>query len=143
MFDLQNRFSNAQAVTAAADSTDMIDLGAARDIGTGKSLFIVVFVDVSMTDSSSNSTITVALQGDSTSTMTPDSSVNLFTIPATTAAGTKFIYRLDPSMAPLQYQYINLKYTPANGDLTTGSFTAYLSENVEVLKAYPDAITIA
>lgn len=141
--DAQLLFSDAQAVTAAAASTNVVDLGVARDIGTGNSLYVVVTVDVAMTDASSDSTLTVALQGDSTTTFTPDGTRDLFTIPAVSAAGAKFIARLDPASAPLQYRYIRLYYTPNNGNLTTGSFTAFITTDVDQYVAYADNITIS
>ena len=88
--DAQLLFSDAQAVTSAAGSTNTIDLGAVRDIGTGKTLYVVVTVDVAMTDASSDSTVTVALEGDSTTSFTPDGTATLFTIPAVSAAGAIF-----------------------------------------------------
>lgn len=36
--DAQNQYSNAQAVTASAASTNLIDHGQARDLGTGEVL---------------------------------------------------------------------------------------------------------
>ena len=76
IMDAQLLFSDAQAITAAAGSTNTIDLGAVRDIGTGENLYLVVTVDVAFTDGSSNSTLTVALEGDSTTTITPDGTVD-------------------------------------------------------------------
>lgn len=143
ILDAHNLFSDAQAVTAAAGSDNTIDLGAVRDIGTGQPLYVVVTVDVAMTDSGSDSTLTVALEGDSTTTFTPDGTETLFTIPAVSAAGAKFFARLAPGSAPLQYRYIRLKYTPNNGNLTTGSFTAALVQGIEKFVAYADGVTIS
>jgi len=136
-------FSDAQAVTAAAASTNYLDAGAVRDLGTGESLYVVCSVDVAMTDASSDSTIAVTLEGDSTSTFTPDASDTLFTFPAVSAVGTTKIARLDPGMASLQYRYLQLRYTPANGNLTTGSFTAFITNNIDKYTSYADAITIS
>lgn len=141
--DAQLLFSDAQAVTAAAASTNYIDLGAVRDIGTGEPLYLVCVCDVAMTDSGSDSTLAVAIEGDSTTTFTPDATETMFTFSAASAAGTVKIARLDPGSAPLQYQYIQLKYTPASGDLTTGSFTAFLTNNIQKWTAYADNITIS
>jgi hypothetical protein len=114
-----------------------------RDIGTGRPLYVVVTIDVAMTDSGSNSTLTVALEGDSTTTITPDATQDLFTIPATSAAGATFIASLDPGSAPLQYQYIRLKFTPNTGDLSAGTFTAFLALDIQKYVAYADAITVS
>ena len=45
ILDAQLQLSAAQAVTASAVSTNTIDLGTSRDIGTGTKLFAVVGVD--------------------------------------------------------------------------------------------------
>lgn len=140
--DSQLLFSDAQAITAAAASTNSVNLGAVRDIGTGQDLYVVCVCDVAMTDSGSDSTLTVALEGDSTSTFSPDATADLFTFSAASAAGTVKIAKLSPGLAPLAYQYIQLKYTPANGNLTTGSFTAFLTLDVEKYTSYADSITI-
>ena len=141
--DSQLLFSDAQPITAAAGSTNTIDLGAVRDIGSGRPLYLVVTVDVAMTDGSSDSTVTVAIEGDSTTTITPDGTANVLTIPAVSAAGAMFIVALSPTLSPLQYQYIRLLYTPNNGNLSTGSFTAFLALDVQNYKAYADNITIS
>lgn len=141
--DAQNLFSDAQAVTAAAGSTNTIDLGAVRDIGTGENIYVVVTCDVAMTDSGSDSTLTVALEGDSTTTITPDGTQDLFTIPALTAAGAAFFARLAPGSAALQFQYIRLKYTPNNGNLTTGSFTAFLCHDIQKYVTYAKGYAIS
>ncbi len=141
--DAHNLFSDAQAVTAAAGSTNTIDLGANRDIGTGENIYLALNVDIVMTDAGSDSAITVALEGDSTASFTPDGTKDIITIPAVTAAGTQFFVKLDPGSAPLQFQFIRLLYTPTNGNLTTGSFTASLVKDIDKWKSYPDNITIS
>ena len=141
--DAQLLFSDAQAITADAASTNIVDLSQVRDIGTGQSLYLVTIVDVAMTDSGSDSALAVIIEGDSTTTLTPDASFTAFTIPATTAAGEKFIHRLDPGAAVLQYQYIGIQYTPSNGNLSTGSFTTFITINIDDWKAYADNITIS
>lgn len=141
--DAQCLFSDAQAVTAAAGSTNTLDLGAVRDVGTGEDLYVFVSVDVAMTDTGSNSTLTVALEGDSTTSFTPDGTRDLFTIPAVSAAGSIFYAKLSPGSDPLQYQYVRLKYTPNNGDLSAGSFTAGIVHGIFKAPAYADNITIS
>lgn len=143
ILDAQLQFSDSQAVTAAAASTNYVDLSAVRDIGTGEDLYVVVNCEVAMTDASSDSTLDVYLYGDSSTTFTPDGSNLLFTFPATSAAGTVKIAKLSPGMAALQYRYIELYYSPNNGNLSTGTFSAYLTTNIDKYTAYADAITIS
>lgn len=141
--DSQLLFSDAQALTSAVGSTNTIDLSAVRDIGTGKRLYVVVTVDVAFTDASSNSTLTVALEGDSTTTFTPDATDTLFTMAALSAAGSIYVAALDPGMASLQFQYIRLKYTPNNGDFTTCTLTAFLAMDIQQYKSYAKGYTIS
>ena len=47
------QLSSAQAVTTTAVSTNTIDLGTARDIGTGEDLYAVITVDEAATASGS------------------------------------------------------------------------------------------
>ena len=131
-------FSDAQAVTSAAGSTNTIDMSEVRDIGNGEPLYIVVTVDVA-TDA--GKTVAVALEGDSTTTFTPDGTVTMFTMAAATAAGTVFVYTLQPGSDPLQYRYLRLLYTPSSA-LTDGTFTAFLTNNYQRATHYADNITI-
>jgi hypothetical protein len=125
MLDKQLLFSEAQAITAAADSTNVIDLGVARSIGVGEELYIFIEVDVAFTDSSSDSTLTVNLVTDDNASLSSDSTIQtLVTIPALAAAGTQYIVRLPIGTTVPYERYIGLVYTPNNGNLTTGSITA-------------------
>lgn len=142
IMDAQLLFSDAQAITAAAASTNYIDVGTPRNIGVGERLFVVVTVDVAFTDASSNSTLTVALEGDSTTTFTPDATQTLFTIPALAAAGAMYIAPIAPDFAA-NYRYMQLKYTPNNGDLTTGSLTAFITKDIQAYTSYAKGYTIA
>lgn len=141
--DAQLQFSDAQAVTSAAGSTNTIDLSQVRDIGTGRPLYVVVCIVTTLTHGGSNTGVTVALEGDSTTSFTPDGTVTLFTIAAAAAAGTVYIATLSPGSAPLGYQYIRLKYTPTGADLTGGTIDAFLALDIQKFTAYADAITVS
>ena len=143
ILDAQLEFSSAQAITAAAGSTNTVDLSAVRDIGTGADLYLVVNVTTAFTDTGSNSTLTVAIEGDSTTSFTPDGTEDQFTIPALAAAGAVYISKLNPGSAPLQYRYIRLKYTPNNGDLSAGAVSAHLVNDVTKFVAYAKGYTIS
>lgn len=143
IFDAQNLFSQAQALTTTAASTNYINLSQVRDIGTGEPLYLVCVVTTAFTDTGSDSTVTVALEGDSSTTFTPDGTENQFIFPALSAVGATKITRLDPGSAPLQYQYIQLKYTMTGGDLTTGAITAFLTHDIDKYKSYAKGYTIS
>ena len=143
ILDAQLQFSDAQAITAAAGSTNTIDLTGVRDIGTGEAMYVVVSVDVAFTDAGSDSTLTVALEGDSTTSFTPDGTRDLFIIPALAAAGNIYFTKLSPGSDPLQFQYIRLKYTPNNGNLTTGTVTAELVHDIAKYTSYAKGYVIS
>lgn len=64
ILDRQNLFSNAQAIAAAAVSTDTIDLGAARDIGPGEPVTFSVLIQPSAV---ADATLTATLETSETS----------------------------------------------------------------------------
>jgi len=140
--DAQLLFSDAQALTVAAASENYVDLGIARDIGTGENLYVVLTVDVALTDSGSDSTVAVILQTDSDSAFgTVVTGQTLFTIAANAAIGTKYIARIQPGGA--NDRYIRLYYTMADGNLTTGSVTAFITHDIDKYIAYDNNITIS
>lgn len=119
-------FSSSQAITAAAASQSIIDLVAVRRIGEGTPLYVCVCVEVAFTDGSSDSTLTVDLQTDSTSTITPDGSHTLGTLPALAAIG-KYFFPLPMGAAAMDYEFAQLYYTPNNGNLSTGTISAFIT----------------
>lgn len=140
ILDANLKFSTGQAVTATADSTDIVDMVIAnRDPGTGKPLYVVTVVTTALTNSG---TVLVALQGDTTSTITPDATRDLFTIPAASAAGTIFISPLHPKGNVEQYRYINLKYT-VSGTVSAGNVSSFITEDVQAWTAYANNYTIS
>lgn len=142
--DAQLSFCDSQAITAAAGSTNTLDngplKGAFRDLGAGENLYVMVNVNVAFTDSGSDSSLQVNLEGDSTTTFTPDGTDILGTIPAVAAAGSIYFYRLSPGLASMQFQYLRLKFTPNNGNLTTGTVSAKIVKDAQLFTAYKDAI---
>lgn len=147
MMDADLLFSDAQAVTATAASSNYIDTGplftgnTGRDLGVSE-LYLAVSVDVAMTDSGSDSTIAVSLETDDNTGFSSAATVATFiTIPALTAAGTKYFFRLPVSPAIPYERYLQVKYTAANGNLTTGSFTAALVKNIDSWRSYASAVS--
>lgn len=140
--DLQLTFSDAQALTAAAASTNLVDLGAVRDLGTGENLYVVLNVDVALTDTGSNSTVTVDLQTDDNASFSSNATgQTLFTIAAVAAAGTQYIARIQPGGA--NERYMRLFYTMNNGDLTTGTVTAEIVHDVQKYTNYAKGYTVS
>lgn len=142
IIDHQNLFSDAQAVTADAASTNLIDLGAVRNLGVGENLYVVVQVDVTMDDASDDSTCTVTVESDDAAAFSSATTrQTIGTFAATSAAGTRLVARLQPDV--INERFIRLKYTMANGDLSAGSFTAFLVKDLQAYTSYADNITIS
>ena len=137
-------FSDSQAITATTTSTNGLDWGTiTRQMGIGNSLYVVTVVTVAMTDAGSNSTITVALGTDDNAAFSSETTgvQTLYVIPAVQAIGAQFIARLQPITTP--EEFCRLTYTTTNGDLTTGSFTSFITDNVQAWTAYPKGFTVS
>lgn len=144
ILDAQLEFSNAQAITAAAASTNYVDLGlASREIGLGQDLYVVVSVHTILADGGSNTGTDIKLYGDSTTTFSPDATKTLFSFAQAAAAGTVKIAKLSPGDGPLAYRYIELYYDPQGANLTGGKFDAYLTMDIQKYVAHADNITIS
>lgn len=142
IMDKELLFSDAQAVTAAAASTNVVDLGEARDVGTGQNLYVVGVVKTAFTDAGSDSTLAVKLQTDSVENFaSPADAQELFVFPALAAVGTTKIARLQPGA--IDERYLRAFYTPAGGNLTTGAVSLFIVHDIDQWKAYQDAITIS
>ena len=125
IIDRFNEYSDAQAVTASAASTNVVDLKAAGKI-EGKPYYLHVKVNTSVT-ASGDATVTFALQTDSGEAF--GSATTLWTSAAigkaALIAGTEVV-RLPINGMPLK-RYTRVYYTVATGPLTAGKFDAFLS----------------
>lgn len=142
IFDAQNLFSDAQAITATAVSTNIIDLSdLERRIGTGENLYIHVNVDIAFTDAGSDSTVQVELQADALEGFGGPTNVqDIGTFAALSPIGARLIARIAPEI--LTERFIRLNYTVANGNLTTGSLTAGVTKDIAAFTAYPSGFLV-
>lgn len=136
--DKELEFSDAQAVTAAAGSTNYIDLGSARDMGLSGPLQVCVTVDEAATATGA-ATVTFQLQCDDNSSFSSAKTVIQTDAigKASLVLGYQFFL---PIPVGLDERYVRLYYSVATGPLTAGKFTAQIVESVQKSKAYPDAI---
>lgn len=120
--------SELQAITAAAASTNYIDMTKGGD--AYKSLWLVLRVGTVFTDGSSNSTLTVALQTDTVSNFASPTELwsRTFTTAELETVGNKILAKVRVP-AGLE-QYLRTYYTPNNGDFSTGTLDAFLTEDV-------------
>lgn len=144
IFDLENLLSNNQAITAAAISENVIDLGLAdRDIGVGEQLYIFGTVVTAFTDSGSDSTLAVTLETDDNVGLTSAAVLQtLVTLPALTAVGTKFLVPIAPEVLNAFQQYIGLRYTPSGGNLSTGAIFAGIVAQGQLEKVKASGYTV-
>ena len=120
MFDKQNEFSNAQALTATAASTNRLDFGASARIGAGRTIHLYLKVDAT---GGSTPTIAIALRGDTDSTA--GSEVTLIEIKDAAAIVTDPDYWSIPIGVFAKYRYYDLYYT-LTGTSPTYTVTAGL-----------------
>lgn len=136
IIDAYTRFSNAQAITSNAGSTNVVDLNAVRDIAVGQPLYVVCQVTTAFTDSSSNSTVTVTVEDDNnsgfSSAATALQTIGVFA--ALSAVGTQLIVPLQ--LGVITQRFIRLKYTLANGNLSAGAVSAFLTPDPQKWQAY-------
>lgn len=141
--DAQNLFSDSQAITASAASDNLIDLGIdGRNIGVGRELYLMVIVDVAFTDASSDSTVTVTLETDDNEGFSSATAIQtLGTFAPLSAVGARLVQRL---VVTDDYErFIRLQYTVANGNLSTGSLTAFLALDIDAFTAYAIGFTVS
>lgn len=144
ILDDQLTFSSAQAVTATADSQNVIDSSVARDLGVGDDLYVMATVTTAFTDTGSDSGLTLALVTDDNSTLSSDNVLQtLGTIPALAAAGATYFFKISPAFVNAFERYLGLTYTPTNGNLTTGAITAGIVNGIQRNKMYPANYSVA
>jgi hypothetical protein len=122
--------------------TDYIDLGSNRNLGVGEDLYFYAIVTVAFTDSGSDSTMTLSLEtDDNTAFSSATTAQTIGTFAALAAIGTRLVAKLQPDV--IVERYLRLKYTVANGNLTTGKFTAGLCHDIQAFTAYAKGYTIS
>jgi hypothetical protein len=145
ILDLQNLFSNAQAVTSSAASTNIIDLGAANTMpahyGTLRHAFFTgnqpeVFVQVVTSFTTSDAaTLTVTLQSHDDDSFGATTSLVLAPLSGTFSAATLVAgyHCRFPIHVPAGWndQYLRLYYTVGTGTFTAGAITAGFRLNGE------------
>lgn len=146
IIDAEQRFSNAQSLAASAASTNIINLGEERRIGTGEPMCVVYVVTTALDGTTGDETYTAQLQSDSTDAFGSPTSVGpAYSLTRGSPAGTRFIAPIPPGVATEQYLRVN--YTVA-GTTPSGNVTAYLCPlsmaDVGASNTfYADAITIS
>jgi hypothetical protein len=120
ILDRQNLFSNEQAITATAASTDVIDLGTgSRDVGAGEESTVLVQV---VTTFDALTSLTIALQTSSTENFASPVQLTAATVAlADLTVGRKFSIGAIPRGT---LRYLRLYYTVTGSSPTVGKITA-------------------
>lgn len=126
LLDAKLRFSNAQAITATAASTDVIDRGDTKDVGRGADIPLVIQVVEAFNNLT---TLTVDVQTDDNSSFSSPRS--LFTV-ALPLADLKVGFQAPVITLPkLTERYLRVNYTVTGTAPTTGKVTAGITAGVQ------------
>lgn len=143
IFDNTLLFSDNQAITASAASTNIIDTGSydpvlpggtsgqARDLGKGTKIPLLIQVTETFDTAAEDGTLAISLRLDSTSTITPDKTISLGTFTeAELVAGFQIPFDYIPKGTNLQY--MQLYYTVGGaGNFTAGKIKAGIVAGVQ------------
>lgn len=154
--DAQALFSDAQAVTASAVGTNVIDLSQDRSIGNGEPLGVLFTVDVPADQTTGDEDYTFEVEYASDAAQTTARKLigrRVFesgtpTAPAQDAdllvAGFKFVIPIPPTALSESERFIGIRYVTA-GTTPTITITAALLplSMIQAENVYPDAISIS
>ena len=148
ILDKRNEFCDATALNTGAAGTyligDQIDLGAARDIGNGEQLYLVITVDTPPT-SAGAATAQFTLASDNTASIATDGTASVhfqtkaFTIAEMTAGAVLAAVPL-PLEGVAYERFLGILQTTGTAAFTGGKINAFLTHDVAKWKAYADGI---
>jgi hypothetical protein len=122
--DAQLQFSDDQALTATANSTNIVDLAADNNIGIGAAMAILIIVKVAADNTTTNETYTVTVTTDDNAAFSSETTVvAATTLAAGSAIGTRLIIPIPPNA--VTERYLRLTYT-LGGTTPTVTLDAWL-----------------
>lgn len=125
LLDKELEFSDAQAVTSTAASTNVIDMTvAAPNIGRGAEPIYVQVQTNEAATASGSATVTFALQDSADNSSFADIFTTAAIGKAMLVAG-YIVFTIQ--LPPTHRRYLRINYTVATGPLTAGKFDAYLT----------------
>lgn len=145
ILDYQTLFDTAAALTTSAASTNIYDMGVAKDFGIGDDPPTSIDITVTTTfQSTGSSTLVISYQG-STDNSTWDTYMSTPAIAkANLAAGAKIKMPIPrPQPGQSRGRYFRLYYTVGVADFTAGALTAALVLDQQANIAYPAGINIS
>ena len=132
IIDYNLQFSDAQALTVDAASTNIIDLGSDRDIGVGEEMKVALNFDVAMGGSSP--TLSVLVQTDDNSSFSSATTVLTSRSIADAAIGDQLVLGLPDT----NERYVRLYYD-VGGTSPTMTVSASVVKDAQQWSSYPNA----
>ncbi len=148
--DSQLEFSDAQAVTATAISTNVIDLqpedqtNVLQDIGHGEDMYLVVKTKTACTSATSAATLTLTLESDSTADLATSATVHHSSgaIVFASFAPAKSEVAVIKLPAGDYERYLGLRFTVGTENLTAGAFDAFITKDIQKAKEYASGFSV-
>lgn len=142
ILDAQNLYSDAQAVTTTAASTNVIDHGIDGNLGVGEPMVVVISLDVAADDADGDETYVAALQADSVVGFGSAVEVGSVTITRGDAAGTRYFIPVPPSETMDRFSRLNFTH---GGTSPSATYTARLVPQsfVQNDKYYASGFTVS
>lgn len=156
ILDAQNEFSNAQAITADAVGTNVIDLSQDRSIGNGEPMGVVFVVEVAADQTTGDEDYTFDVEYASDAAQTTGRKLigrRIFesgtpTAPAQDAdllvAGYQFVIPIPPTLLTESERYLGVRYDVA-GTTPTITCSAYLMplKDIDATNVYANGYTVS
>ena len=145
--DARAEFSDAQAVTTTAISTNVMDRkgaglspNATDNIGAPATMYLVVRTNAAATDSGSDATLTVTLESAADAGLTSGPVVHYSTgaMAFATFSPANTTLAVIPLPAAAYKEFLGVRYTVGDGPLTAGTFDAFLTLDPSIWRAYAD-----
>lgn len=141
LIDLYNQFSDSQAVTSTAISTNVINAthlsNTLKDLGQGEDLYLQIVCTESATAAGA-ATVTFSFESDSTADLATSATTHWSSAAIGKASLTAGTVVATVCLPPgVTYEaYLGVRYTVATGPLTAGKFTAFLTKEAPSWAAY-------
>jgi hypothetical protein len=146
MTDAQNLFADALAITATGLATNVIDLGAVREIGQGEPMGVAILVDVAADAGNGDETYAFGIETDDNAALSsPTVSATRTIARADLTAGSLHVIPISPAEAIAFQRYLGVRAT-LGGTTPSITYTAWLTPLNMVAgraKVYPDGFTIS
>lgn len=145
ILDKRNEFCDATALNTGGAGTylvgDQIDLGAARDVGNGEPMYLVITVDTLPTSANSTATAQFTLASDDSASIATNGTATVhfqtkaFAI-SEMAAGTVLAAIALPMEGVAYERYLGILQTTGTQAFTGGKINAFLTHDVAKWKSY-------